>query len=77
MRRISELDGLRGIAILLVLMRHYIHHPSLLLLGPQWGWMGVNLFFVLSGFLITTILLRLADRSRGARCGFFRCTFWR
>jgi len=60
-QRIPELDGLRGIAILLVLMRHYIHHPSLLLLGPQWGWMGVNLFFVLSGFLITSILLRLAD----------------
>jgi peptidoglycan/LPS O-acetylase OafA/YrhL len=65
MQRISELDGLRGIAILLVLMRHYIHHPSLLLLGPQWGWMGVNLFFVLSGFLITSILLRLADQPRG------------
>lgn len=46
-------------AIGLVLMRHYIHHPSLLLWGPQWGWMGVNLFFVLSGFLITSILLRL------------------
>ncbi|MHB1959139.1 MAG: acyltransferase family protein [Acidobacteriaceae bacterium] len=64
-QRILELDGLRGIAIGLVLMRHYIHHPSLLLLGPQWGWMGVNLFFVLSGFLITSILLRLTDQ-RGA-----------
>lgn len=61
-QRIPELDGLRGIAIALVLMRHYIHHPSLLLLGPQWGWMGVNLFFVLSGFLITSILLRLTDQ---------------
>lgn len=71
MRRILELDGLRGIAILLVLMRHYIHHPSLLLLGPQWGWMGVNLFFVLSGFLITTILLRLADRPRGSLKTFY------
>ncbi|MFZ0515661.1 MAG: acyltransferase [Acidobacteriaceae bacterium] len=64
-QRILELDGLRGIAIAMVLMRHYIHHPSLLLLGPQWGWMGVNLFFVLSGFLITSILLRLTDQ-RGA-----------
>ncbi|MGC1782392.1 MAG: acyltransferase [Acidobacteriaceae bacterium] len=65
MQRIPELDGLRGIAILLVLMRHYIHHPSLLLFGPQWGWMGVNLFFVLSGFLITSILLRLANQAHG------------
>lgn len=60
--RILELDGLRGAAILMVLMRHYVHHPALLLLGPQWGWMGVNLFFVLSGYLITSILLRIADQ---------------
>ncbi len=62
MQRIPELDGLRGAAVLLVLMRHYVHHPSLLFLGPQWGWMGVNLFFVLSGFLITSILLRLTGQ---------------
>lgn len=53
---------MRGIAILLVLLRHYIHHPSLIYFGPQWGWMGVNLFFVLSGYLITQILLRLHAR---------------
>jgi peptidoglycan/LPS O-acetylase OafA/YrhL len=75
MQRISELDGLRGIAILLVLMRHYIHHPRLLLLGPQWGWMGVNLFFVLSGFLITSILLRLAKQpNAGLRTFYARRT---
>ncbi|MHB8303097.1 MAG: acyltransferase family protein [Acidobacteriaceae bacterium] len=65
-QRTPELDGLRGTAILLVLMRHYVHHPSLLLLGPQWGWMGVNLFFVLSGFLITSILLRIAGQSKSS-----------
>lgn len=73
-KRIPELDGLRGIAITLVLMRHYIHHPSLLLLGPQWGWMGVNLFFVLSGFLITAILLRLTSHPDALKTFYARRT---
>lgn len=51
---IPALDGLRGVAILLVIASHY--------LGAHWrtatiGWTGVSLFFVLSGFLITSILL--------------------
>ena len=60
---------MRGIAILLVLLRHYIHHPPLIYFGPQWGWIGVNLFFVLSGYLITQILLRL--RGTQASLGVF------
>ena len=48
-----ELDGIRGLAILLVLAQH-INLPSSTLAGM----MGVNLFFVLSGYLITTLLLR-------------------
>jgi peptidoglycan/LPS O-acetylase OafA/YrhL len=70
--RILELDGLRGIAIAMVLTRHYIHHQSLLFLGPQWGWMGVNLFFVLSGFLITSILLRLTDQHGALKIFYIR-----
>lgn len=62
--RIPALDGLRGIAILLVLMRHSIfgmetHSKwlSVLLAAGQLSWSGVDLFFVLSGFLIGGILL--------------------
>jgi len=61
MRRIAELDGLRAIAILLVVAWHYLGTTA----GPDsymWrvfilGRTGVDLFFVLSGYLITTILL--------------------
>jgi len=56
---IPELDGLRGIAVLAVVLYHC--HPRLagawLYSASLWGWAGVNLFFVLSGFLITSILL--------------------
>lgn len=58
MKRVPELDALRGLAILVVVVYHLypetgtavdylIHH----------GWMAVDLFFLLSGYLITGILL--------------------
>jgi peptidoglycan/LPS O-acetylase OafA/YrhL len=49
------LDGLRAIAVLMVFYQHYLSfegtRPAL-----NWGWTGVDIFFVLSGFLITGIL---------------------
>ncbi|HTS46487.1 MAG TPA: acyltransferase [Bryobacteraceae bacterium] len=69
--RISELDGIRGLAILLVLLYHYVNvaipEHSLwyyALLPSRLGWSGVDLFFVLSGFLIGGILIdhRGSDR---------------
>ena len=65
--RIAELDGLRGMAILLVLVAHYFAVPGIgaaSLLNGYWfrlGWTGVDLFFVLSGFLIGGILLDVRD----------------
>ena len=52
MRRFAGLDGLRAIAALLVVVFHN-QGPDILQ-----GWIGVQIFFVLSGFLITTLLLR-------------------
>ena len=60
-RRIPELDGLRGLAILLVLVFHYFASSNLLpryvLAFARLSWSGVDLFFVLSGFLLGGILL--------------------
>ncbi|MBZ5575258.1 MAG: acyltransferase [Acidobacteriia bacterium] len=63
--RISELDGLRGIAILMVLCFHYTPRSgplSFLVNVFQLGWTGVDLFFVLSGYLITGILVDSVGR---------------
>jgi peptidoglycan/LPS O-acetylase OafA/YrhL len=66
MKRVPELDGLRGIAIILILLFHFgpVKGP-LGFLAPffQTGWIGVDLFFVLSGYLITGILIDARGRA--------------
>ena len=66
MKRNISIDFLRGIAILLVLGRHIEIVPenlSIVLKAPiifliRYGWMGVDLFFVLSGFLVSGLLYK-------------------
>ena len=83
--RIAVLDGLRARAIVLVLARHGLkpfwvdmNVPFLPVGGFDLapflmnGWVGVDLFFVLSGFLITSYLLkRLPDGARWAVIGTY------
>ena len=81
--RIAVIDGLRGVAILSVIC----FHVALFAIAPgdssweRWflgfthlGWAGVDLFFVLSGFLIGGILAKTLHRDDYYRSFYFRRT---
>ena len=66
--RFAALDGLRGIAAMLVVLFHYTSHASQVLptahgiaLGLWWGYYGVHMFFAISGFVILMTLERTAS----------------
>jgi peptidoglycan/LPS O-acetylase OafA/YrhL len=61
--RVAGLDGLRGLAVAAVLLFHAGHLRG--------GYLGVDLFFTLSGFLITTLLLQEVQRSGSIGLGGF------
>lgn len=80
-----ELDGLRSLAFFLVFIHHLgspfgagvdaygPFNPLLRLLDNtiRWGWMGVDLFFVLSAYLISTLLLRERKQYGSVKVGSF------
>jgi peptidoglycan/LPS O-acetylase OafA/YrhL len=70
--RLAPLDGIRALAVLAVLAAHasYNHYPG--------GFLGVEVFFVLSGFLITSLLTReFRDTGRISRRAFYMRRFLR
>lgn len=77
-RHIPGLDGLRGLAILMVMFGHFIVVGKNLVPGNpvhrffQSGYLGVDFFFVLSGFLITGILIDSKHRKP-----YFQVFYWR
>ena len=77
---VKSLDGIRGLAILSVLVHHLTascwpsEHPSVHHLKDilYMGWAGVDLFFVLSGFLITGILMDTKSADNYFRAFYMR-----
>jgi len=81
--RMPELDGLRGFAILQVVSIHYFYNPTANFPSGlhfvqsffAMGWTGVDLFFVLSGFLIGGILLDVRTSSNYFKTFYIRRFF--
>jgi peptidoglycan/LPS O-acetylase OafA/YrhL len=63
MQHLKSLDGIRALAVGLVMLFHFGYFAV--------GWIGVPIFFVLSGYLITSILLQTRSQSFTAYIGAF------
>jgi peptidoglycan/LPS O-acetylase OafA/YrhL len=77
-QRIPSLDGLRAISVSLVVVSHLLWHPDFIGIRPvyaKWfaplGYLGVRVFFVISGFLITDLLLRELNSTKHINLGKF------
>lgn len=76
----KNLDGLRGIAALMVVVFHFMYSDNVKYLGNidsikryfEFGQHGVSLFFVLSGFVITRILIKKRNNKN-----YFNSFYWR
>ena len=79
MNRFKQIDILRAIAVFLVLGRHMTSCPSdssgflhqVTRIWAQGGWIGVDLFFVLSGFLVSGLLFREHEKFQELHIGHF------
>lgn len=83
--RLAELDGLRGLAALAVVLFHYttrydhlFGHTQPLAVTLPWGFYGVDLFFMLSGFVISLVLARKPGHGNFVVARFARLypAFW-
>jgi peptidoglycan/LPS O-acetylase OafA/YrhL len=65
-KKLFGLDHLRAVAISLVLLFHYqiFHHPEWIVKAGKFGWTGVDLFFVLSGYLISSQLFSMMAKGK-------------
>ena len=63
----AEIDGLRAIAIVSVIL----YHAQIVVFGRDWfegGFIGVDIFFVISGYLITRIILTELEKTNLKMC---------
>ena len=72
--RVASLDGLRAVSIFMVVLGHTLSHtqlPQPLYRFARYGEPGVDVFFVISGFLITTLLLKEREKTGTISLGRF------